>query len=292
MQRVAATRVAGAAAKAAAAAAAAKPAREAQRVMRPAALSSFALRRSKARRSVEAVSSDEEFETTISPDGSSWIVPKPEPAPLSEEEQAVASAAFEAAAELAQDPALQRLVLERLGPRVQRNLTMAAAAPAAPAAAGDAGGRRRRRRRGLGPPILARRLQLRRAPRRRVVERRVVLRRRLRALRGDHRRRRRHRRGRERRGGVGVGAAFSSAAPSVAAPADEKEGEEEARGVPAGTAVAAVVLGITVGLITCALLTRLNPAAGKAVARRRTLPSRRPSRARAAPSEGARAAVA
>ena len=30
-------------------------------------------------RSVEAVSSDEEFETTISPDGSSWIVPKPEP---------------------------------------------------------------------------------------------------------------------------------------------------------------------------------------------------------------------
>ena len=48
-------------------------------------------------------------------------------APLSEEEQAVASAAFETAAELAQDPALQRLVLDRLGPRVQRNLTMAAA---------------------------------------------------------------------------------------------------------------------------------------------------------------------
>ena len=55
-------------------------------------------------------------------------------APLSEEEQAVASAAFETAAELAQDPALQRLVLERLGPRVQRNLTMAAAAPGGRAA--------------------------------------------------------------------------------------------------------------------------------------------------------------
>ena len=102
MQRVAATRVAGAAAAAAAAAAAGKPAESAAardetssfELIRPAEIA-------KARRSVEAVSSDEEFETTTSPDGSSWIVPKPEPAPLSEEEQAVASAAFETAAELA-----------------------------------------------------------------------------------------------------------------------------------------------------------------------------------------------
>ena len=267
MQRVAATRVAGAAAAAAAAAAAGKPAESAAarddtssfELIRPAEIA-------KARRSVEAVSSDEEFETTTSPDGSSWIVPKPEPAPLSEEEQAVASAAFETAAELAQDPALQRLVLERLGPRVQRNLTMAAAAPAAaPAAAetpaddaDDAGD-------GWGHPFSPDGFYYVGRPgdeSSSVASSFVVGSELFEAIIADV-----DATAADANGAAASASALSSAAPSVAAPADEKEGEEEARGVPAGAAVAAVVLGITVGLITCALLTRLNPAAGKAVAK-------------------------
>ena len=269
MQRVAATRVAGAAAAAAAAAAAGKPAESAAardetssfELIRPAEIA-------KARRSVEAVSSDEEFETTTSPDGSSWIVPKPEPAPLSEEEQAVASAAFETAAELAQDPALQRLVLERLGPRVQRNLTMAAAAPAAaeaaPAAApadddtDDAD-------EGWGHPFSPDGFYYVGRPgdeSSSVASSFVVGSELFEAIIADV-----DATAADANGAAASASALSSAAPSVSVPADEKEGEEEARGVPAGAAVAAVVLGITVGLITCALLTRLNPAAGKAVAK-------------------------
>ena len=268
MQRVAATRVAGAAAAAAAAAAAGKPAESAAardetssfELIRPAEIA-------KARRSVEAVSSDEEFETTTSPDGSSWIVPKPEPAPLSEEEQAVASAAFETAAELAQDPALQRLVLERLGPRGQRNLTMAAAAPAAAPEAAPADDDADDADEGWGHPFSPDGFYYVGRPgdeSSSVASSFVVGSELFEAIIADV-----DATAADANGAAASAAASAapSAAPSVAAPADEKEGEEEARGVPAGAAVAAVVLGITVGLITCALLTRLNPAAGKAVAK-------------------------
>ena len=268
MQRVAATRVAGAAAAAAAAAAAGKPAESAAardetssfELIRPAEIA-------KARRSVEAVSSDEEFETTTSPDGSSWIVPKPEPAPLSEEEQAVASAAFETAAELAQDPALQRLVLERLGPRVQRNLTMAAAAPAAapPAAAETPADDADDADDGWGHPFSPDGFYYVGRPgdeSSSVASSFVVGSELFEAIIADV-----DATAADANGAAASASALSSASAAPSAPADEKEGEEEARGVPAGAAVAAVVLGITVGLITCALLTRLNPAAGKAVAK-------------------------
>ena len=265
MQRVAATRVAGAAAAAAAAAAAGKPAESAAardetssfELIRPAEIA-------KARRSVEAVSSDEEFETTTSPDGSSWIVPKPEPAPLSQEEQAVASAAFETAAELAQDPALQRLVLERLGPR--GSATSRAAAPAATpeaAPADDADDADE----GWGHPFSPDGFYYVGRPgdeSSSVASSFVVGSELFEAIIADV-----DATAADANGAAASASALSSAsaAPSVSVPADEKEGEEEARGVPAGAAVAAVVLGITVGLITCALLTRLNPAAGKAVAK-------------------------